>query len=47
MNNQTPALTDAALNNVSGGTPAMCTTTRPIVPKTRHDTAKNSINNVR
>jgi hypothetical protein len=46
MNNQTPALTHAALNNVLGGTPATFTSVSNVL-KTRHDTVKNSASNVR
>ncbi len=42
------ALSEAALDQVSGGTdPAPTTTSVSNVLKTKHDTAKNSISNVR
>ena len=40
------ALTDAALGKVSGGTDPAPTTTSTVL-KTKHDTAKNSISNIR
>lgn len=44
---QDGALSDTALEQVSGGTDATPTTTTSNVLKTRHDTAKNAISNIR
>ena len=46
LTDRSDALTDTALDQVSGGTdPAPATTSN--VMKTKHDTVKNSISNVR
>jgi hypothetical protein len=46
--NEDGALSDTALEQVSGGTdPAPATTQTSNVLKTRHDTVKNAISNIR
>jgi hypothetical protein len=44
---QDGALSDAALEQVSGGTEPMAATSTSNIMKTKHDTVKNSISNVR